>query len=122
VTFVNVGNIGLCVCIAVPRLPVRHVSSRLAYYDNYEIIRCFIVVVLLTAAAYRWFVGFDFSNFFCLFVFYFICIIYIFTYHGDVLDETTNTESDLGSASRDNDQYYYINIVLLIGRHGELVG
>jgi hypothetical protein len=63
-----------------------------------------------------------FEFFFCLFVFYFICIIYIFTYHDDVLDETTNTESDLGSASRDNDQYYYINIVLLIGRHGELVG
>uniref|UniRef100_A0A2S2P6P3 Uncharacterized protein n=1 Tax=Schizaphis graminum TaxID=13262 RepID=A0A2S2P6P3_SCHGA len=59
-------------CTAVHRLPLRHVSSRLAYYDNDEIIRCFIVVVLLTAAAYRWFVGFDFSNFYC---------------HDDVLNE-----------------------------------
>lgn len=76
------------VCATLPlRPPVRHVSFRLAYYDYDETVWYFIVVALLTAAAaaaHRWFVGFDFSNFYCLFVFYFYVyiILYIFTHRG----------------------------------------
>jgi len=73
----------VCVCATLPlRPPVRHVSFRLAYYDDDETVWYFIVVALLTAAAaaYRWFVGFDFSNFYCLFAFYFYVYIIIYSY------------------------------------------